>query len=64
MSTINTGGQAFPGLDRGGMTLRDYLAAKALQGICASSPGSEWSNEILAREAYALADAMLEARKL
>ena len=27
------------------MTLRDYFAAKALQGICASGPSSQWSNE-------------------
>ena len=50
-----------------GMTLRDYFAAKAMQGICASrdeagvliAHGYEWT----ASEAYKIADAMLEARK-
>ena len=45
------------------MTLRDYFAAKALQGICASGPSSQWSNQMLAREAYQLADAMLAQRE-
>ena len=69
MSNTNTGGPAFPvpGLHRGdynnGMTLRDYFAAKAMQGICASGPTNEWSNSRLAAEAYDLADAMLKARE-
>ena len=46
-----------------GMTLRDYFAAKAMQGICASGPSLEWSNDRLAAEAYTLADAMLKARE-
>jgi hypothetical protein len=61
---VNTGGSAFPTHPNGtfGMTLRDYFAAKALQGICASGPAHEWSNSRLAAEAYDLADAMLKAR--
>ena len=27
------------------MTLRYYFEAKALQGICASGPSSQWSNQ-------------------
>ena len=46
-----------------GMALRDYFAAKALQGICASGPGPQITDDIIAREAYNLADAMLKARK-
>lgn len=46
-----------------GMSLRDYFAAKAMQGICASGPSLEWSNDRLAAEAYTLADAMLKARE-
>ena len=46
-----------------GMTLRDYFAAKAMQGICASGPTNEWSNSRLAAEAYDLANAMLKARE-
>ena len=44
-----------------GMTLRDYFAARALQGFCASPTGMEWANNRLAAEAYDLADAMLDA---
>ena len=45
-----------------GMSLRDYFAASALQGICASGPTPDFTDECLAREAYNLADAMLRAR--
>ena len=41
-----------------GMTLRDYFAAKAMQGLVdAAMPMSE-----IAAEAYVMADAMLKAR--
>lgn len=69
---IKTGGPAFPvtPTDRSGqiadteigMTLRDYFAAKALQGILAGgaiNTGIKSKSEM----AYAYADAMLEARK-
>lgn len=49
--------------DQQGISLRDYFAAKAIQGICASGPGSQWSNEMLSQEAYRLADAMLAQRE-
>ena len=45
------------------MTLRDYFAAKVMQGICASNPIADWSNNRLAAEAYDLADAMLRVRE-
>jgi hypothetical protein len=61
-----TGGPAFP-LDRDccnvGMTLRDYFAAKAMQGLLAS--GIECGPDDVASvvaSAYILADAMLKAR--
>ena len=42
-----------------GMTLRDYFAAKAMQGLMdAAMPAVD-----IAVEAYAMADAMMEARK-
>jgi hypothetical protein len=68
MSNVNDGGTAFPFNDgfnqpSSGMTLRDYFAAKVLAGICASQPGNQWTNAMLATEAYALADAMLKARE-
>ena len=62
----NTGGPAFPqcsynmkgGYDiTRGMTLRDYFAAKAMQGLMdAAMPMPE-----IAAAAYAMADAMLKA---
>jgi len=65
-----TGGAAFP-LPHGaetiagaeGMTLRDYFAAQAVEGICTNSALGNWSAKIIAREAYEIADAMMEARK-
>ena len=42
-----------------GMTLRDYFAAKAMQGLIVSYPVS-WD---YAKEAYKIADAMLKARE-
>ena len=69
----NTGGPAFPthpdgALINDGMTLRDYFAAKAMQGfvmddvLCkeaATEP--EWYVNI-AEASYKMADAMLKAR--
>ena len=52
--------QAFPNphrTDMTGMTLRDYFAAKALLRI-----GVNTSYEDLAKTAYKIADAMMEAR--
>jgi hypothetical protein len=43
-----------------GMTLRDYFAAKAMQGLLASEVNA--SLQVFAKQAYAVADAMLEAR--
>lgn len=68
--SIETGGSAFPiqaseygghGSD-GGMSLRDYFAAKALQGML--SGDLNWSVDHAPKEAYRFADAMLEARKV
>jgi len=57
---------AFPNphrTDMTGMTLRDYFAAKAAQGMFASGniPKSVRDDE-LAAAAYGFADAMMEAR--
>ncbi len=67
-----TGGTAFP-LPLGGetvegqegMTLRDYFAAKAMQGILACPRGYEGdrdTNQGRAYLAYDIADAMIAAR--
>ena len=69
---MNTGGPAFPGLhpskechyQDSGMRLRDYFAAKAMQGMLAYSYLHPLSMEAgCARDAYAMADAMLKARQ-
>ena len=44
----------------GTMTLRDYFAAKAVQGLLASEVNAPL--KVFAIRAYAVADAMLEAR--
>ena len=44
-----------------GMTLRDYFAAKAMQGLLASEVQA--TSDEFATNAYAVADAMLKARE-
>ena len=88
MSTIETGGPAFPAgsvrtsrpahdpggnwveTDRvqplhQGLTMRDYFAAKAMQGLLAQSCGTALGSDPIhgAQYAYQMADAMLAARK-
>jgi hypothetical protein len=87
MSNTNTGGPAFPGVEYkqpggagvsvmtivGGMTLRDYFAAKAMQSILPSyqnvfddetgSDDDPTFPELLAKDAYVMADAMLKVRE-
>jgi hypothetical protein len=66
-----TNPQAFPyfghtGWSHGeGMTLRDYMAAKTLQGMFANPNYSinEWSKRDIAIQSYAMADEMLKARE-
>jgi hypothetical protein len=73
MSNTNTGGPAFP-IERQtiaeqygsvGMTLRDYFAAKAMQGLLELTPKDkqQWTNKIIAETAYGMADAMMKARE-
>ena len=64
------GGTAFPVvggiLVRHGMSLRDYFAAHALQGMLASYAGVQTRLPVadsFAQEAYKHADAMLQARE-
>lgn len=51
-----------------GMTLRDYFAAKAMQGVIASTQGiglevNEKHIKIVVKKAYMYADAMLKERE-
>jgi hypothetical protein len=45
-----------------GMTLRDYFAAQAMQGLLTAEIVGEYSNEHVADIAYRIADAMIKAR--
>jgi len=69
---INDGGPAFPmgyhpegnNADHFGMTIRDYFAAAALQGLLASiQPNQLWSGDDVAVTCYRTADVMLKARE-
>lgn len=67
MSERHNGGPAFPitnhkWLSSEGMTLRDYFAAKAMQGMLAE-PNADYYHADLAKGAYEIADAMLKARE-
>ena len=68
MNKINTGGTAFPTVDEHrqnygeqGMTLRQYYAAKAMQGIITANSTSalDYEETVVARRAFAMADALI-----
>lgn len=74
MNMINDGCPAFPQSEAwgskhpvpGGMTLRDYFAAKAMQGLLAAQIhgfNDRPANGPFASMAYEMADAMLKARE-
>lgn len=66
MTEINDGGTAFPIPEtenyspQWGMSLRDYFAAKAMQGLLTNFKYDEYG---YARSAYKIADAMLKERE-
>ena len=75
---IETGGKAFPELKSlthitpaileaksfGGMTLRDYFAAKAMPALIAvAAATNRLDPEFVAADAYTLADALIKARR-
>lgn len=78
MGNLDNGGRAFPcdsiverddnghmhgkEVSSAGMTLRDYFAAKAMQGIISSDCNYGAFGD-LASDAYSIADAMLKARE-
>ena len=68
MSKIEDGGPAFPShgsmgeVSHEGMTLRDYFAAKAMQGLIYDKL-PEQELRTAAKYSYAMADAMLAERK-
>jgi hypothetical protein len=73
MSTPNDGGPAFPTADANyetkyagaGLSVRDYFAAKAMQGLLASNApmtSAVKGTALVSQAAYLMADAMLEER--
>jgi len=66
----DNGGPAFGELQQvgdvamrdGGLSIRDYFAAKAMQGYCAREDSINSHFDSLASDAYELADAMLLER--
>ncbi len=68
MSKKPDGGPAFPapGYVNQGMSLRDYFAAKAMEGMCSAC---SWAIDVsvdiesMAKASYEIADAMLAARE-
>ena len=65
MSNTSTGGPAFPTqvASYEGMTLRDYFAAKAMQGVLNDPSWRGLVCRSVAETAYEMADAMLKARQ-
>ena len=71
MTTINTGGPAFPNdwrdneIGSTGMTLRDYFAAKAMQALIERRGDGAlgvYEQTEVAEDSYIMADGMLKAR--
>lgn len=73
MSQVKHGGAAFPvdpgsGQESRGMTLRDYFAGRAMQGLAADVGNAVMEGRakdvypLIAGVSYALADAMLQER--
>jgi hypothetical protein len=70
MSKTSTGGPAFPAFEHhpnygqmlavGGMTLRDYFAAKAMQAIVSNG---DVDPQKISQASYIIAEAMLKARE-
>ncbi len=72
LSEIDSGGNAFPYCvwvgdhhngHNTGMTLREWYAGMALQGMIASGDANDNPVGVIAQEAYKLADAMIRAGK-
>ena len=62
--TKDTNHQAFPSNQNGtGMSLRDYFAAKAMQGILSSLNTHDMTMQEISLISWEQADAMLKARE-
>ena len=59
----NPGGREYSINMDGGMTLRDYFAAKAMQGLIIKFSGTAGYTSVhIATDAYTIADAMIKER--
>ena len=63
MNAFPSGHDPKTGVADKGMKMRDYFAAKALQGMIAE-PSLKATPDEFAQKAYQIADAMLKARDL
>jgi hypothetical protein len=55
--------KAFPNMtNQTGMDLRDYFAAKAMQGYMSRTLIDGFDEDVIAEMSYKVADAMMEAR--
>lgn len=71
--SVKDGGPAFPGEPEmrfgqsneynQGMTLRDYFAAKAMQGPLAGNIYNPGQADLIAKDSKAIADAMIAAKE-
>jgi hypothetical protein len=66
MSCCDNSGLIFPtgcSTRKEGISLRDWFAGMAMQGILASYYPYNRGSPLIGRESYAIADAMLDSRK-
>ena len=54
---------AFPQYAEGGMSLRDYFAAKAMQAVLTNHKLEDCDDDVVAKNCYQMADFMLKARE-
>lgn len=64
MNNDDTRGPAFPHGPIPGMSLRDWFAGMAMQGMMANSEFCEWSPSSIAEYSYDQSDYMLKAREI
>ena len=60
-SYVNVAGETHD-VSNQGMDLRDYFAAKAMQAMVSNCEGNNFDDFVIAREAYQMADFMINER--
>lgn len=64
LAVIKSGDNFTQQIRQSGMTLRDYFAAKAMNGLISSDKDWSFNPEHLSNRSYVIADAMLKQREL